>query len=467
MRSIERYLLGWLVGVSALGAVLLALGTYLVVLEEMNETFDASLRNVARAVAGHPGAGREPGASAAVPAARRGDAAPHDGEIASQTWTPSGERVYASDPRVSPPFSTVEGFARAVLHDEDWIVYTHVRPDGVTQAAQSVSARREMARESVAKVFPPMLVLGVVVAVLLLIGLRRGLRPLDAAARDVAARSARSLDPIATDAVPREIVPLVVSINGLMQRLSAALSAQRSFLADAAHELRTPVTALRLQLQLFQRSGDDASRAQAAAELASGIDRMQWLIVQLLQVARSEPGGEALRDEPVDLQALVRSVVGAMSVKAAQYGIDLGASGSAGAVVRGDDEQLTVLLNNLVENALRYTPAGGGVDVEADLRDGRPVLRVVDDGPGIAPAEAERVFDRFYRGENARSSARDPGGSGLGLAIVRAIAERHGASVSLHTPALGRGLEVRVLFPLPPGSRSGHASREAAAGSAA
>jgi two-component system OmpR family sensor kinase len=116
-------------------------------------------------------------------------------------------------------------------------------------------------------------------------------------------------------------------------------------------------------------------------------------------------------------------------------------------VVQGDGDQLTVLLNNLVENALRYTPAGGVVDVEADRRDGRPTLRVIDNGPGVPLAERERVFDRFYRGEDARTLARDPAGSGLGLAIVRAIADRHGASVSLHTPVSGRGLEVRVVFP--------------------
>ena len=442
MRSIERYLLGWIVGASALGAALLTLGTYLIVLEEMNEAFDANLRNVAKAVSGYRRAGREPDAGA-----RREPDRPDESEIVSLAWTPSGQPVYTSDPRSRLPFTNVEGLAHVAVQGDDWVVYTHVGPDGVTQAAQRVSARREMAGESVAKIFPPMLVLGVAVAGLLLFGLRRGLRPLDAAARDVAARSARSLDPIATDAAPREIVPLVASINGLMQRLSGALAAQRGFLADAAHELRTPVTAVRLQLQLLQQAGDEASRGQAMAELASGIHRVQDLVAQLLQVARSEPDGEASRRERVGLEDLVRSVVGAMSVKAEQHGIDLGASGTTATAVQGDGDQLTVLLNNLVENALRYTPTGGVVDVEADRRDGRPTLRVIDNGPGIPLAERERVFDRFYRGEDAQTLARDPAGSGLGLAIVRAIADRHGASVSLHTPVSGRGLEVCVVFP--------------------
>jgi signal transduction histidine kinase len=249
--------------------------------------------------------------------------------------------------------------------------------------------------------------------------------------------------------VPAEITPLVSSINELMARLSLALSTQRRFLADTAHELRTPVTALRLQLQLLQRSKDEARRSEAMAELAAGIERSQHLIEQLLNMARFGPDGESMRREPVDLADLARSVVGAMSAKAEHRGLDLGAAGNPGIVVEGDANQLTVLLNNLVENALRYTPAGGVVDVEASVVEGRPMLRVVDSGPGVEAAERERVFGRFYRSQSAPGQARDLAGSGLGLAIVRAIADLHAAVVSLHTPPSGRGLEVRVVFPRP------------------
>jgi signal transduction histidine kinase len=140
-------------------------------------------------------------------------------------------------------------------------------------------------------------------------------------------------------------------------------------------------------------------------------------------------------------------MVGLLSRKADQLGIDLGAKATAAISVIGDRQDLEVLLTNLIENALRYTPRGGVVDVEACRVDGRPALRVVDNGPGIPPAEHDRVFDRFYRGADARALECEPGGSGLGLTIVRAIAERHHATVSLHTPNGGQGLEVRVLFP--------------------
>ena len=446
MRSIERTLLAWLLGALTLGAVLVALVTYLVTLEEMNEVFDAELRTVAEAVASHDHATRDAGDEDPEDLPQRTDV-PKDIEIVTQTWSRRGVRIYSSDSRVKLPYIDHEGLSHPVIDGEPWIVYTSVRANGAAQAAQRLASRQEMAGESAAKVVPPMLVLLLVVGGLLVFGLRRGLRPLDAAARDVAARSARSLEPISLQQVPRELEQLVSSINGLMGRLGAAFSAQRRFLADAAHELRTPVTALRLQARLLRQASDDAAREEAIADLESGIDRSQHLIEQLLQVARAEPDGEALRDDPVDLGELVRSVVGHFSALAEHRGIDLGAVGPTGVVVRGDAAQLTVLLNNLVENALRYTPRGGVVDVEARLQDGRPLLRVADNGPGIAPDERERVFDRFYRGADAKALSRDAGGSGLGLAIVGAIAERHRASVTLHDA--GPGLDLRVLFDSP------------------
>ena len=445
MRSIERYLLAWIMGALILGSVVIALVTYLVTLEEMNEVYNADLKNVAEALGAYNHSGRSPDDQLAKHPPPRTDV-PDRAEIVTITWTEDGRRVFSSDPRVAIPFMSTEKLSKTRVGEEDWLVYTDVSPNGVAQAAQRISARHDIASESASTILLPLMPLAVFGAGLIIVALRRGLRPLDAAAHELAARSASSLVPIDSSAVPREMAPLVSSINGLMGRLSVAFSAQRRFLADAAHELRTPTTALRLQLQLLERAPDARARAEAMAELQAGIDRSQRLIEQLLQVARSEPDGEALRKERVDLTALVQSVVGTMSAKADQRRVDLGASVADGLGVDGDIDQLTVLLNNLVENALRYTPEGGVVDVEAGLHEGRPALRVIDNGPGITAAERAHVFDRFYRSEGARAQAADTGGSGLGLAIVQAIAERHGAVVSLHTAASGRGLEVRVLF---------------------
>lgn len=445
MRSIERYLLAWIMSALSLGAVVIVMVTYVVTLDEMSEIFDADLKNVAEALGTHRHASLGPGDPATTRRPPRTDV-PDPAEIVTITWTTDGRQVFSSDPRVEIPFSQHEALQQMRVAHEDWIVYTDVTTNGVSQAAQRRAARHASAAESASKIFLPMVALVIFVAALMVVALRRGLKPLDAAAENVAMRTAASLTPIATDEFPREIGPLVASINDLMARLSTALSNQRRFLADAAHELRTPVTALRLQLQLLKRSKDDAGRAEAEAELEAGIDRSQHLIEQLLHIARFEPDSEPMRREPVDLAKLARTVVGAMSVKADNLGLDLGATGAAELVVQGDAGQLTVLLNNLVENALRYTPAGGVVDVEAALTDGHPMLRVIDSGPGIPASERDKVFGRFYRGPDASGQASDAGGTGLGLAIVKAIAERHGAAVSLHVPRSGHGLEVRAVF---------------------
>lgn len=448
MRSIERYLLAWLLGALGFGAALIVLVTYVVTLDEMDEIFDADLKHVAESLGNY----HHVGVALSIDRARRlplRSDVPMAEEIVTITWTHDGVLVYSSDPRVQIPFMKEEALTRVAVGTEEWIVYTDVSENGVAQAAQRLVARRESALETVSNILLPIAGVVLAIAALMVFALRRGLRPLDDAAKDMEVRSAKSLAPMDVEDVPREVLPLVRAINNLLGKLAESLSLQRRFVADAAHELRSPVTALQLQLQLLKRSHDLATRREAIAELESGVDRARRLVEQLLQVARSEPDGSQDATVPIDLGELVRSVVATGSLKAESLGIDLGAQTGAAVMVQGDVEQLKALLINLVENALRYTPRGGVVDIEACWQDGHPTLRVVDSGPGIPPDERERVFDRFYRGQMAGAHEREPGGSGLGLAIVRAVAERHGASVSLRTPASGRGLEVEVIFPKP------------------
>jgi len=294
----------------------------------------------------------------------------------------------------------------------------------------------------------------VVLAVLLTLALQRGLVPLSLAADEVTARSVESLYPIELSSQPRELHALVDAVNDLMARLGSALALQRHFLADAAHELRTPITALKLQLQLLERASDTQTRQVATAELRAGIDRAQHLIEQLLQLSRLAPETPALRRDTVDLSALVRSTVSAFSARADERQIDLGAVTSEPVMIAADAQQLTILLNNLVDNALRHTPAGGQVDVEAAMKEGSPRLSISDSGPGIPEADRQRVFDRFYRGQAAEPASvltnagegSSPDGSGLGLAIVRAVAERHGAGITLDDGPRG-GLRVSLTFP--------------------
>jgi two-component system OmpR family sensor kinase/two-component system sensor histidine kinase QseC len=254
------------------------------------------------------------------------------------------------------------------------------------------------------------------------------LRPLQQLAAGVRARDVQSLRPLPTGGLPDEAAPLVGALNALLQRLGASLDAQRAFVADAAHELRSPLTALKLQVRLLQRAGDDAARADATAALAAGIDRAARLVEQLLALARSEPGAPAAAMEALDLSELVRQAVVDTASLAQSRGTVFALEADAPVVVHGDRDALSSLVRNLADNAVRYAPARSTVLVRVSMAasDGRPVLTVDDAGPGIPAAERARVFDRFVR----RSDGSQPG-SGLGLAIVRAVAERHGAELEL------------------------------------
>ena len=242
--------------------------------------------------------------------------------------------------------------------------------------------------------------------------------------------------------LPDEVRPLVQEINLLFGRLQGAFDAQTAFVANAAHELRSPLTALRLQAQALERSDSGPQRVQAAARLHDGIERAIRLMHQLLLLARHE--GQApheIQRQNVVLEDLVRVAGGEALPQAREHSIDIGVLPSDAASVQGDPDALRSLLRNLLENAIKYTPQGGRVDVQVRLASGTPVLSVEDSGPGIAPEERERVFERFVRGSAAQGS-----GSGLGLAIAQTIARAHHASITLGQSASLGGLSVSVRF---------------------
>jgi signal transduction histidine kinase len=421
------------------GATLLIGGSWWILANEMGEGFEDNLKQVALAVANHHGGEARP--------ARLAQQLPRvyeeNGkfEFVTAVWTRDGKRMHSSDEGVALPFRARSGLSQESVNGETWHVYTIVLDDGVVQAAQRGAERESLARETASTLVLPALVLLALAAALLTFALRRGLAPLSHAAGEVAARSTESLHPIAITSQPLELHPLIGAVNDLMARLGSALALQRHFLADAAHELRTPITALSLQLELLERAKDGPQQAAALRELRAGVARARHMVEQLLQLSRLGPEAPALRHDAVDLAELSRASVGRFSARAEDLGIDLGAAATEPLPITGDAQQLTILLDNLVENALHYTPAGGKVDVSAFRAGQRPCLAVADSGPGIRAEERERVFDRFYRSIGSTAS-----GSGLGLAIVKAVAQRHGAEITLDD-ALGGGLLVRVCFP--------------------
>jgi two-component system OmpR family sensor kinase len=449
LRSLRLYLLGWLLGALSLGGVLMVLGAYLLALDELDEIFDAQLRQIALSAITHY---------------QRADAEVLRQRIEAfqfitQVWTRNGILVFASQ-RYSPiSFVGAEGFRTEKTASDTLRVYTAVYPDFVVQAAQPIEVRRTLAAQSARRLIIPILAAIPLISGLLWYASARGLFPVRRAAREIESRSEVSLAPLDPQRYPVELGTIVEAVNRLMERLGAALALQKQFVADAAHELRTPVTALRLNARMLDRAPTPEARQEAAVALQASVLRTQRLVEQLLALSRAEPGATVHDTEVVDLSALARGAVAEFSPRADEVGIDLGAQAEGSAYVLGDAEQLRVLVNNLIDNALRYTPAGGTVDVLCEAQGESVTLSVRDRGPGIAPEERARVFDRFYRGSAAHDERSPAAGSGLGLAIVKAICERHAARIELTDNAASSGLVVRVTFARRPGASDQGADR--------
>jgi signal transduction histidine kinase len=350
-----------------------------------------------------------------------------------------------------------QGYHRMETSDGMWRLYTYVAPEGIVQVGQPVALRDALARDLSLRVIVPLLLLIPVLAVVVIWGLGRGLAPLGKTTERVAQRDATLLDPLPIADVPRELLPLVEQINGLMARLSRSLDAQRDFLADVAHELRSPMAALTLQAQLAERAATPAARQAAFAELKRGLDRAIRLVQQLLDFARLESGMTGEPAERVDIARLAREEVGAQAVRADTLRVDLGADTPAAAlVVMGREYELRSMICNLIDNALRYTPRDGSVTVSVLRADDKVVLDVSDAGPGIPAAQRERVFRRFQRVPGDHTP-----GTGLGLSIVKAIIERHQGTLVLEDANPGSerpGLRVHITLPLlatEPVSRTG------------
>jgi two-component system, OmpR family, sensor histidine kinase TctE len=281
-----------------------------------------------------------------------------------------------------------------------------------------------------------------VTLVLVWVGIQLGLRPVKRLRDEIAQRSPLDLRPIVESSVPREIVPVVVTLNRLFMMLRTAGQSQQQFIANTAHQLRTPITGMQAQLDLLAAEPKAQPVKDRLLTLQEGIRQLGRAANQLLTLARADPAANiAIKNQPVDLNILVGEVVARFFDRALQSGIDLGVDMQPVSIV-ADPSLLDDLLSNLVDNALKYTPAGGSVTVRAGMDHGRRFLSVEDTGPGIPEAERERVRQRFYRLPNS------PGhGSGLGLAIVDEIARLYAASVTIESGANGRGTRVLLQFP--------------------
>jgi two-component system OmpR family sensor kinase len=428
----QRLLLGLLVGLSLVLGIA-GYATYRQARAEVNTLFDYQLQQAALALR------RQNLLALAI----GGEAGEGEGDLLVQIWDRGGGLLYVSRQDWELPFATQPGFADLLWRDQRWRLFALSAGDRIVQVAQPARVRLRMSADIALRNLAPFLLLLPGMALVIWFGVGAGLRPLHRLATDIQQRRPEALEPVAVERLPAEITPLVQALNDLLARLAHTLDAQRQFVADAAHELRTPLTAVRLQAEMAQRATNLEEQARNLDQLRAGLLRASHLVEQLLAMARLDAAPDAGSVEAVDLLEVARRVVTEFAPIADDRHLDLGLLPSDAVLVAGDPGELRTLLGNLVDNALRYTPAGGQVDVQVQRAGDKAVLTVSDTGPGIPATERARVFDRFYRGADAVAP-----GSGLGLAIVQRIADRSRATVRLEDAEPGRGLRVIVRWPV-------------------
>lgn len=372
-------------------------------------------------------------------------------KLAFQVWDQHGNLVLRSANTPLEPLSDIEqGYSDKHLGNTQWRVFGLWNKQRTYRVltAERHDVRMELVEKIIHRLLLPFLLLLPILAWLLWIAVGRGLQPLTRVADEVASRHSQHLDQLNEESVPEEIKPLVQALNRLFKTLHAAFEKERRFTSDAAHELRTPLAALKTHAQLAMRATSDTDRQHALKQLLAGIDRASHVVDQLLDLARIEPQvSERLGpDESIDLHKLVVDVTSDLISLAMGRKIDISVEESDVLPIIGDRIGLSILLRNLLDNALRYTPESGQVRVAFKHHDQDTCILVEDSGPGIAQADRERVFERFYRGEGEQQS-----GCGIGLSIVKQVVDRHGATITLGESELG-GLKVEVCFPRKTGS---------------
>jgi two-component system, OmpR family, sensor histidine kinase QseC len=364
-----------------------------------------------------------------------------------QIWSDDGELLLHSAGAPAAPFAADEGYATQAIGGQQWRSYTvrDARRDYQVRVGEPMRVREQLAAKLVWHLAQVLLLALPLLALLIWVSIGRGLQPLVQLSAAIATRDANKLEPIRLEQVPAEAQALTDALNQLLQRLAHSIDKERSFTADAAHELRTPLAAIKVQAEVALAAQDEASRHHAIGQVIAGVNRTTHLARQLLLLARLDHLEPAAR-QAVDLCRLTLEGVAQRAGDAARKGIEFDLSAQPAAsrcMLQGDPAMLAILLDNLLDNAIKYGRAGGRIAVSLQPQDGALALQVADDGEGVASEERARLQDRFFR-----VPGHDVAGSGLGLSIVEKIAAVHGASVTIGDGLEGRGLGVTVTFRL-------------------
>jgi two-component system OmpR family sensor kinase len=433
MTSLKNQLTAWLIGLFTLMALVAGGISYTQTRNDTGQLLDQQLQTVAGSI-------DEGSLFNSMQAQFRDETEQmRERDIVMQVWLVKEKRFNTSRPGFDLPPRHVTGFSETSWRGETWRSYTIVYPDRTVQVSQSGNVRFRIAGKAALEALIPVAGLIPLVWLLITVVVDRLFRPLETVTDTVRKRDAAACDPLPSSHLPEEIVPFVDAMNGLLSRLQEAIEFQRRFVADAAHELRTPLMALQLQIDGLSPSpqGDLPSRI---ASLQTGIERATHLVNQLLKMARYE-SRPASSQSLVDLSGLLKSCIAEFIPLAEQRRIDLGLAHDVPAEVVSNPDDLRVLFGNLLDNAIRYTPEGGQVDVDLGLTEGRVEVAIRDTGPGIPEHLLGKVYDRFFRVARHKAA-----GSGIGLAIAKAIADRESARLVLVNRTDRCGLVAVVHF---------------------
>lgn len=441
--SLRARLLGILLGAITLTALIQAAAQYHTALSQADIIFDRQMQKMAHSLSsGGPLVTARANNDFSVDKANE--------DFVVQLWSPQGTPFFQSAAHLTLRRPAQPGFSDVVTLDHrTYRVFALSTPTEIIQIAQDVAARSDMASTLALRTVGPSALTALVLMLVVWWVIGRSLAPVANVRMQMASRKADDLSPVDDTGLPEEIRPLIHELNLLFARVQHAFKAQKNFVSDAAHELRSPLAALKIQVQGLQRAPDSATRGIGIKRLTAGIDRAVHLVDQLLALARQEANATAgIEYEHVDLAQIGLLAVAEATPAAQARQIDLGVRQANRALVAGYPEALRILIRNLLDNGIKYTPAGGRVDLDVVQTPSGIVLSVEDNGPGIPPSDRDRVSDRFYR-----ISGTTPDGSGLGLAIVKTIADIHGATLCIDaSPRLG-GLRVQVAFkPNPTGT---------------
>ncbi|WP_394781118.1 ATP-binding protein [Undibacterium sp.] len=426
----QQLLVGLLAGL-VLAISVAGFATYLKMRHETNELFDYQLKQIVRSFPAH------------MVHQKSDTVDTHPGKkIVVQVWDQSRDMVFTSNAQKNLPRYDKRGFFDVEVGGQTWKVYSEENEHQIVQVGQLILDREKIEISLALRSLIPFFALIPILGILIWLLVGKSLQTLGHLASNLDKRSADMLGELSIAGYAPELTPIVLAINELFKRLDHAMQSQKMFVADAAHELRTPLAALKLQLQLVEKADNDQERQESITRLHERLNRAIHLVQQLLTLARQGAVSGHVGRERLNLQELARNVVSDHAFLAEQKCIDLGVEAPDEDIfIEGNRESMHIMLGNLVDNAIRYTPRDGRVDVAVINSPEGPRLNVLDSGIGIPEKERNRIFDRFYRGEGAREQ-----GSGLGLAIVKDILDRHQAMFSILPDTGGSGFAFSILF---------------------